>query len=145
MLRACLMAFDSRRWCVVHTPVNRRGTILPRSATKPCNRRTSRYEMASIFSVQNLQTFLRRKNLRPPGPPAPGAPAGRGVRGPAPGPEWPPLGGDEGACCSVECVLVSSAMMISSQVRCAFLRSRLAMGISEHFDQLAANGREVRM
>ena len=28
--------------------------------------------MASIFSVQNLQTFLRRKNLpRPPGPPDP--------------------------------------------------------------------------
>src|ERR1700678_4548661 len=42
--------------------------------------------MASIFSVQNLQTFLRRKNLpRPPGPPAGrGAPAGR------PPPEWPP-------------------------------------------------------
>src|SRR5690242_14573492 len=38
--------------------------------------------MASIFSVQNLQTFLRRKNLpRPPGPP------GRGPRGLSPGPE----------------------------------------------------------
>ena len=43
MLRACLMARVSRRWCLVQTPVRRRGTILPRSATKPCNRRTSRY------------------------------------------------------------------------------------------------------
>src|ERR1035437_4055398 len=34
--------------------------------------------MASIFSVQNLQTFLRRKNLpRPPGPPEGRPPAGR--------------------------------------------------------------------
>src|ERR1700733_5803419 len=37
--------------------------------------------MASIFSVQNLQTFLRRKNFpRPPGPPEgrpPGPPCGR--------------------------------------------------------------------
>src|SRR5690348_2403266 len=43
--------------------------------------------MASIFSVQNLQTFLRRKNLpRPPGPPGPpGRPPGR-PPGPDPGP-----------------------------------------------------------
>src|SRR6202789_877936 len=85
--------------------------------------------MASIFSVQNLQTFLRRKNLRPPGPP-PGPPAGRGERGaPAPGPECPEwLGRDAGACCSVDCVLVSSAMIIPSQVRYAFSRSRPASG-----------------
>jgi hypothetical protein len=88
-LRACLMARVRRRWCVVQTPVRRRGTILPRSATNPCNRRTSRYGMASIFSVQNLQTFLRRKNLpRPPGPPEPpGRPPGR-----PPGPPGPPDG-----------------------------------------------------
>src|SRR5277367_3215733 len=33
--------------------------------------------MSAIFSVQNLQTFLRRKNLRPPsrgGPPGPDRP-----------------------------------------------------------------------
>src|SRR5580693_6522715 len=88
MLRACLMARVRRRWCVVQTPVSRRGTILPRSATKPCSRRTSRYGIASIFSVENLQTFLRRKNLpRPPGPPW----------GRPPGPPWgrpPPLRGD---------------------------------------------------
>src|ERR1700739_2831478 len=32
--------------------------------------------MSSIFSTQNLQTFLRRKNLRPPGPPSRGGPPG---------------------------------------------------------------------
>src|SRR3954463_8940982 len=31
--------------------------------------------MSSIFSTQNLQTFLRRKNLRPP-PPSRGGPPG---------------------------------------------------------------------
>src|SRR5271155_632330 len=36
--------------------------------------------MSAIFSVQNLQTFLRRKNFRPP-PPSRGGP---------PGPERPP-------------------------------------------------------
>ena len=34
MLRACLMASVSRRWCGAHTPEMRRGTILPRSAMK---------------------------------------------------------------------------------------------------------------
>src|SRR6266536_2621413 len=43
--------------------------------------------MLSIFSVQNLQTFLRRKNLRPPSRPGPpGRPPGRGPPGPR-GPE----------------------------------------------------------
>src|ERR1700722_15620875 len=32
--------------------------------------------MSSILSVQNLQTFLRRKNLRPPPPPSRGGPPG---------------------------------------------------------------------
>src|SRR5580658_3172531 len=101
MLRACLIAFDSRRWCVVHTPVSRRGTIFPRSATNPCSSRTSRYEMASIFSVQNLQTFLRRKNFRPPAPPGPPGPR-------PPGPEGRPAGasGLEGV------VVASSAIFI---------------------------------
>jgi len=47
--------------------------------------------IASIFSVQNLQTFLRRKNLpRPPGPPE-GRPPGRPPeRGPEPEPEPEP-------------------------------------------------------
>src|SRR5581483_9117778 len=39
--------------------------------------------MSSIFSTQNLQTFLRRKNFRPPGPP-PSRPAPPGPRPPPP-------------------------------------------------------------
>ena len=41
MLRACLMAEDNRRWCGVQTPVSRRGTILPLSATNCASSRTS--------------------------------------------------------------------------------------------------------
>src|SRR6202167_5969414 len=103
MFRACLMARVRRRWWVVQTPVSRRGTILPRSATKPCSRRTSRYGMASIFSVQNLQTFLRRKNFpRPPGPPEgrpPVPPCGRPPPERGAGPELElELGPDSDAC-----------------------------------------------
>src|SRR6478609_3306869 len=36
--------------------------------------------MFSIFSTQNLQTFLRRKYLRPPSRGPPGPPPGRGPR-----------------------------------------------------------------
>src|SRR5271163_918275 len=117
MLRACLMARVSLRWCVVQTPVRRRGTILPRSATNCCSRRTSRYGMASIFSVQNLQTFLRRKNLRPPppGPPGPEGrpPAGRGPLELCPECEPPPVDDPpwDGAGCSVLGALVSSAII----------------------------------
>src|SRR5208283_1653836 len=39
-------------------------------------------------STQNLQTFLRRKNLRPPSRGPPGPPPGRGPRGP---PRSPPV------------------------------------------------------
>src|ERR1700685_4474730 len=102
MLRDCLMARVRRRWWVVQTPVSRRGTFLPRSATKPCSRRTSRYGMASIFSVQNLQTFLRRKNFpRPPGPPwgrPPGPPCGRPPPERGAGPELEPEPDSEFAC-----------------------------------------------
>src|SRR5450432_2589569 len=65
--------------------------------------------MASIFSVQNLHTFLRRKNLRPPsrGPLDP--PAGRkGRRSPPPPPEPPVLAGAS----PDDVGLVSSAMML---------------------------------
>src|SRR5713101_5115264 len=60
--------------------------------------------MASIFSVQNLHTFLRRKNLRPPSRGPPGPPAERKGRRSPP----PPLAG-----ASPDGVgLVSSAMML---------------------------------
>src|SRR6185369_1863061 len=38
--------------------------------------------MPSIFSTQNLHTFLRRKNFLPPSRGPPGPPPGRGPRGP---------------------------------------------------------------
>jgi hypothetical protein len=63
--------------------------------------------MASIFSTQNLQTFLRRKNLRPPPP----GPLGRPPGGRPPGPEDPgpePSGRDVLGALGV---LVSSAMI----------------------------------
>src|SRR5258708_15356465 len=67
--------------------------------------------MASIFSVQNLHTFLRRKNLRPPSRGPPGPPAERkGRRSP------PPLAAGRSlplAGASPDGVgLVSSAMML---------------------------------
>ena len=119
MFRACLIARVSRRWCVVQTPVNRRGTILPRSATNPCSRRTSRYGIASIFSVQNLHTFLRRKNLpRPPGPPEGRPPE----RGPEPGPPGPgpdeACGADAGALASGALLGVSSDMLFPLHSLC---------------------------
>src|SRR5579862_5528661 len=53
--------------------------------------------MSAIFSVQNLQTFLRRKNFRPPsrgGPPGPDRPAPPPPpnRGRSPPPERSPKG-----------------------------------------------------
>src|SRR5208337_2770575 len=79
--------------------------------------------MPSIFSTQNLQTFLRRKNLRPPsrGPapgPAPGRPPGRGPRGPPS--RGPPSGRAAGASMvatpvSGAAVFVDSSAMILLQ------------------------------
>src|SRR6478735_3213935 len=71
--------------------------------------------MASIFSTQNLQTFLRRKYLRPPSRPPPGPP-GRGGRrsrspneGRSPEGRSPPAGRSEPA---TAVALDSSAMML---------------------------------
>src|SRR5712675_1117660 len=44
--------------------------------------------MSAIFSVQNLQTFLRRKNLRPPSRGGPPGPERLPNRGPERGPSW---------------------------------------------------------
>src|SRR4030088_699018 len=65
--------------------------------------------MFSIFSTQNLQTFLRRKNLRPPsrgGPPGPERPPKRD------GGRSPPERGPSPAGRSVDGVLVSSAIIL---------------------------------
>src|SRR3984893_2654916 len=55
--------------------------------------------MSAVFAVQNLQTFLRRKNLRPPsrgGPPGPDRPPPPPLpnRGRSPPPERSPKGLD---------------------------------------------------
>src|ERR1044071_6335693 len=78
--------------------------------------------MSSIFSVQNLQTFLRRKNLRPPppsrgGPPGPRPPPPPPYRGRSPPGRPPSL--DRGrslgaACCSG--AFVSSAITLLKSV-----------------------------
>src|SRR5580704_3753856 len=72
--------------------------------------------MASIFSTQNLQTFLRRKYLRPPSRPPPGPP-GRGGRrsrspyeGRSPEGRSPPAGRSPPELAAV--ALISSAMML---------------------------------
>src|SRR5215469_5079966 len=66
--------------------------------------------MSSIFSVQNLQTFLRRKNLRPP--PSRGGPPGPRPDPPNRGRSPPGLGPDSvrGADCSG--AFVSSAITL---------------------------------
>src|SRR5205807_6074986 len=81
--------------------------------------------MASIFSTQNLQTFLRRKYLRPPSRP-PGPPGRGGRRSPrserSPPPEGrsPPDGRSPPAgrsptglpCAAAAIALISSAMLL---------------------------------
>src|ERR1700722_18022433 len=64
--------------------------------------------MESIFSTQNLQTFLRRKNLRPPPPPGP---LGRPPGGRPPGPEDPGPEPSDRELLGALGVLVSSAIM----------------------------------
>src|SRR5579872_2830246 len=73
--------------------------------------------MASIFSTQNLQTFLRRKYLRPPGPPSPPRPPGPpgpvergGRRSPRSGLSAPAGRSTAGA--SGAAAFISSAMML---------------------------------
>src|SRR5579864_9594813 len=84
--------------------------------------------MSSIFSTQNLQTFLRRKNLRPPppsrgGPPGPRPPPPNRGRSP---PGLPPSlrgGLSLGAACSG--AFVSSAITLLFKRRNLWRRSIL--------------------
>src|SRR5579863_8792464 len=76
--------------------------------------------MASIFSTQNLQTFLRRKYLRPPGPPSrppPGPPGRDGRRSPRSGRSPPEDDSDDD--------LVSSAMLLLKVSRWSLVVSLL--------------------
>src|SRR5580700_4103834 len=74
--------------------------------------------MSAIFSVQNLQTFLRRKNLRPPsrgGPPGPDRPPPPPPkRGRSPPPERSPKGRD-GRSDAGAGAFVSSVIMLLNQ------------------------------
>src|SRR5215472_11004493 len=79
--------------------------------------------MTSIFSTQNLQTFLRRKYLRPPGPPSrppPGPPPGRGGRRSPPVGRSPEGRSPEGRSPPEDCSLatrVSSAIILLRSCR----------------------------
>src|SRR5580693_3809167 len=83
--------------------------------------------MSAIFSVQNLQTFLRRKNFRPPsrgGPPGPERPPPPPPnRGRSPPPERSPKGREgrsvaAGALVSsvITLLLESVAALLASQI-----------------------------
>src|ERR1035438_1591377 len=72
--------------------------------------------MSSIFSTQNLQTFLRRKNLRPP-PPSRGGPPGPRPPPPPPNRGRSPLGRsplERGLSLGADCsgAFVSSAIVL---------------------------------
>src|SRR5580658_3019204 len=76
--------------------------------------------MSAIFSVQNLQTFFRRKNLRPPsrgGPPGPERPPPPPKRGRSPDGLNPPSRGPSPAGRSARSVgaFVSSAITLLNQ------------------------------
>src|SRR5215469_2275769 len=78
--------------------------------------------MTSIFSTQNLQTFLRRKYLRPPGPPSrpPPGPPGRGGRRSPPVGRSPEGRSPEGRSPPEDCSLatrVSSAIILLGSCR----------------------------
>src|SRR5579863_6074998 len=86
--------------------------------------------MSAIFSVQNLQTFLRRKNLRPPsrgGPPGPERPPppppnlGRSPpeRGPSPA-------GRDGRSATDTCAFVSSVITLLHKSALSLRRRRQA-------------------
>src|SRR5882724_1812227 len=82
--------------------------------------------MASIFSVQNLQTFLRRKYFRPPSREPPGPP-GRGPRGPRSlrsGRLSPPLRSGRAS-------LVGAGVLISSAI--VLLRTSDLPGVAQRF------------
>src|ERR1700683_3311078 len=77
--------------------------------------------MSAIFSVQNLQTFLRRKNLRPPsrgGPPGPDRPPPPPPpnRGRSPPPERSPKGRDGRSVDAGAGALVSSVITLLTSV-----------------------------
>src|ERR1700727_1112702 len=104
--------------------------------------------MSAIFSVQNLQTFLRRKNFRPPsrgGPPGPERPPPPPPpnRGRSPPPERSPKGREgrsvaAGALVSsvITLLLESVAALLASQIVRPAETGHCPVGISALFPQL---------
>src|ERR1019366_4115563 len=105
--------------------------------------------MPSIFSTQNLQIFLRRKNFRPPPPPPPGPPGpppgrppGRGPRGAPYPPPPPPPPPSRGAPPSVRATGASAvaapapgtAFLLDSSAMILLLYS---VGLTDHFRRQA--------
>src|ERR1700732_2598474 len=88
--------------------------------------------MSSIFSTQTLQTFLRRKNLRPP-PPSRGGPPG--PRPPPPNRGRSPVGRSPlgrglslGADCSA--AFVSSAIILLKSLLSAICQTSLIASVA---------------
>src|SRR5690349_17011896 len=90
--------------------------------------------MASIFSVQNLHTFLRRKNFRPPGPPGPPSrppgPERGGRRSPDRSPDGAPsLAAGAGLVSSAMLLLQKSSLVVGfrSSATVLLLRSQFSI------------------
>src|SRR5271166_1872419 len=86
--------------------------------------------MSAIFSVQNLQTFLRRKNFRPPsrgGPPGPERPPPPPPnRGRSPPERGPSPEGREGRSVVATGAFVSSAITLLHPASCSVLCSQFS-------------------
>src|SRR5271155_3015263 len=98
--------------------------------------------MSAIFSVQNLQTFLRRKNFRPPsrgGPPGPERPPPPPPpnRGRSPPPERSPKGRDgrsvAGAFVSSVITLLNQWPVVGDQWPVKSLRTRRQERVTDHW------------
>jgi hypothetical protein len=59
MCRALLTAVDSRRWCLAHSPVLRRGLILPRLVVYWRSKGTSLWSMVSALLAQKAHGLFR--------------------------------------------------------------------------------------
>src|ERR1700691_1346119 len=93
--------------------------------------------MSAIFSVQNLQTFLRRKNFRPPsrsGPPGPDRPPPPPPpnRGRSPPPERSPKGREGGA--------VAAGALVSSVITLLHISRQISvLGSQKSLDRRRGN------
>src|SRR6202022_569926 len=76
--------------------------------------------MFSIFSTQNLHTFLRRKNLRPPSRGGPPGPERLPNRGPERGPSWRGPS-DRGLSLGVDPSTAGAGALVSSVIVAPFL------------------------